>query len=217
MIELTVYQHPLTLSLNQGGGFVSTDTTSSTPDLQLYFSPVSYTRAPIGTRPLINPDPFPGFLIGFNPCKPTSRGYLEIRSADPLQAPRLCPNYLDTQVDRDLMLKGMHLMRRLISATALRQVIEEELLPGPEVTTDKQLNVFVQNNAWTVFHQCGTCRMGDDAITSVVDARLRVHGVHGLRIADASVFHTIPTGNTNAPAIMVGERAADFILQDNID
>ncbi len=206
---------PLTLSLNQAGGFVSLGKSSTTPDLQLYFSPVSYTRAPVGTRPLIKPDPFPGFLIGFNPCKPSSKGHLEIQSADPLVAPRLVPNYLDTQADQDLMLKGMRLMRQLTAAPALKAVIEEELLPGDQYSSDEQLMRAVRDNAWTVFHQCGTCKMGDDDSTSVVDAKLNVHGVKGLRVADASVFPTIPTGNTNAPAIMVGERAASFILEDN--
>ncbi len=207
---------PLTLSLNQAGGFVSTSEHSTTPDLQLYFSPVSYTRAPVGTRPLINPDPFPGFLLGYNPCKPTSKGYLEIQSADPFQAPKLVPNYLDTQHDKALMLEGMHLMRKLTGAPALKEVVEEEILPGAQVSSDDALVEYIKNNAWTVFHQCGTCRMGDDASRSVVDARLRVHGVEALRVADASIFPTIPTGNTNAPSIMVGERAADFILQDNL-
>lgn len=206
---------PLTLSLNQAGGFVSTNSTSTSPDLQLYFSPVSYTRAPVGTRPLISPDPFPGFLIGFNPCKPTSRGFLEIASADPMQPPRMEPNYLDTQNDQDLMLAGMRLMRKLTAAPAFRHVIEEEILPGSSVESDDELMTFTRDNAWTVFHQCGTCRMGNDASSSVVDARLRVHGVQGLRVADASIFPTIPTGNTNAPSIMVGERAAEFILEDN--
>lgn len=214
---LTKRTGPLTLSLNQAGGFVSTNQSSSTPDLQLYFSPVSYTRAPVGTRPLINPDPFPGFLIGYNPCKPTSKGYLEISSNDAKQAPRLYPNYMDTQHDKDLMLDGMRLMRQLTAAPALKAVIEEEILPGSGYDSDEQMMSFVQNNAWTVFHQCGTCRMGDDARTSVVDARLSVHGIQGLRVADASVFPTIPTGNTNAPSIMVGERASEFILQDNMD
>jgi len=206
---------PLTLSLNQAGGFLTINKSSRTPDLQLYFSPVSYTRAPVGTRPLINPDPFPGFLIGFNPCKPTSKGFLEIQSANIKKSPRMVPNYLDTETDQKLMLDGMRLMRQLTSAPALNAVIEEEILPGSNVAGDEQLMHFVRENAWTVFHQCGTCRMGDDASSSVVDARLRVHGVEGLRVADASIFPDITTGNTNAPAIMVGERASDFVIQDN--
>jgi len=164
---------PLTLSLNQAGGFVSTTRSSAIPDLQLYFSPVSYTRAPVGTRPLINPDPFPGFLIGYNPCKPTSKGYLEICSTDARQAPRLQPNYLDTQHDKNLMLAGMRLMRKLTAAPALKDVINEEILPGTEYESDEQLMSYVYSNAWTVFHQCGTCRMGDNAKTAVVDARLK--------------------------------------------
>jgi len=206
---------PLTLSLNQAGGFVSTNPSSATPDLQLYFSPVSYTRAPVGTRPLISPDPFPGFLIGFNPCKPTSRGFLEIQSADPMQAPKLAPNYLDTQHDRDLMMEGLTLMRKMTATAAFEHVIEEEILPGSNVSSDSDLMEYIKDNAWTVFHQCGTCCMGDDEKKSVVDNKLRVNGIQGLRVADASVFPTIPTGNTNAPSIMVGERAAEFITQDN--
>jgi len=206
---------PLTLSLNQAGGFVRCNESSTSPDTQLYFSPVSYTRAPAGTRPLISPDPFPGFLIGYNPCKPTSRGSLTIRSANPLEAPRMQPNYLDTEHDKALMLAGMRLMRQLLDAPAFKSVVVDEVYPGRDCETDSELMDFIHDNAWTVFHQCGTCRMGSDASESVVDERLRVHGVRALRVADASVFPTIPTGNTNAPSIMVGERAADFILEDN--
>ena len=201
----------LSLSLNQGGGFIRIMEGATRPDIQLYFSPVSYTRAPVGTRPLMNPDPFPGMLIGFNPCKPTSKGYLQIRSADPFAAPELHSNYLDTNYDRAVMLAGMRLMREIAATPAFSEVIEEEVYPGAEVKDDAQMAEFIRQKAWTVFHQCCTCRMGTHPAESVVDARLRVHGVQGLRVVDASVFPTIPTGNTNAPAIMVGERAADLI------
>lgn len=205
---------PLSLSLNQGGGFVRLSETSNGPDLQLYFSPVSYTRAEPGTRPLMNPDPFQGFLLGFSPCKPTSRGYLQITSPDPMVAPALHPNYLDTEYDRQMMVEGTKLLRRIAHAKALDAVIEKELLPGSEVVSDADIAAYIAQSAWTVFHQCATCRMGKDFNTSVVDPRLKVHGVDGLRIADASIFPTIPSGNTNAPAIMVGEKASDLILQD---
>jgi len=206
---------PLTLSLNQAGGFVRSSSDVKYPDLQLYFSPVSYTRAPVGTRPLINPDPFPGFLIGFNPCKPSSEGHLNINSSDPDTAPEIHPNYLSTDHDNDLMLKGMRLCRALLDTPAFRSVVVDEVYPGNSVESDESLMDFVKDNAWTVFHPCGTCRMGNDLKTSVVDSKLRVHGLTGLRVADASVFPTIPTGNTNAPAIMVGERASDLILMDS--
>lgn len=204
---------PLSLSLNQGGGFVRLSEESQGPDLQLYFSPVSYTRAPVGVRPLMNPDPFKGFLMGFNPCKPTSVGYLKIKSPDPFVAPELHPNYLDTEHDRALMIAGTRLLRRIADTDALRAVIETELLPGADATSDAALADYIESKAWTVFHQCSTCRMGRDPASAVVDPQLRVHGLDGLRVADASVFPSIPTGNTNAPAIMVGEKASDLILQ----
>ncbi|OED44630.1 choline dehydrogenase [Chromatiales bacterium (ex Bugula neritina AB1)] len=206
---------PLSLSLNQGGGFVRTNPDSDRPDLQLYFTPLSYTRAPAGTRPLISPDPFPGFLIGYNPCKPTSVGHLQIQSPDPLAAPEMHPNYLATEHDRDLMLKGLQLMRAFTSTSAMQGIVAEEIYPGEAVQTDEQMHEFIRNNAWTVFHQCGTCRMGNDRSSNVVDANLKVHGTEALRVADASIFPSIPTGNTNAPAIMVGEKASDLILQSS--
>ncbi|MGQ7846547.1 GMC family oxidoreductase [Granulosicoccus sp. 3-233] len=205
---------PLSLSLNQAGGFVRSSEALKGPDLQLYFSPVSYTRAPPGTRPLISPDPFPGFLLGFNPCKPTSTGSIDIVNADAHCAPRIQPNYLATEHDRELMLEGMHLMRRLCDTRALASIIEQEVYPGRSVHSDEQLMAFIRANAWTVFHPACTCRMGKGIDSSVVDHKLRVHGIGRLRIADASIFPTIPTGNTNATAIMVGERAADLLLAD---
>ena len=205
---------PLALSLNQAGGFINSTGDTGPPDLQLYFSPVSYTRAPPGTRPLISPDRFPGFLIGYNPCKPTSTGYVHIASADPQQAPVIQPDYLSTEHDRNLMLYGMKLMREFVATPSLSSVVVDEVYPGKGCGTREQLMEFIRDNAWTVFHPCCTCRMGENSNTSVVSPRLRVHGLQGLRVADASVFATIPTGNTNAPSIMVAERASDFILED---
>jgi choline dehydrogenase len=204
---------PLSLSLNQGGGFVKLHEDSAGPDLQLYFSPVSYTRAPVGVRPLMSPDPFQGFLMGFNPCKPTSVGHLQIKSPDPMVAPDLHPNYMATDHDRAMMLAGTKLMRRIAGMPALNAVIDSELLPGTDIQSDDAIAAYLRQHAWTVFHQCSTCRMGQDAATSVVDPNLRVHGTDGLRVADASIFPSIPSGNTNAPAIMVGEKASDLILQ----
>ena len=206
---------PLSLSLNQGGGFLRLDPTADRPDIQLYFSPLSYTRAPVGTRPLIKPDPFPGFLLGYNPCKPTSTGYLHIESADPMAPPRMVPNYLSTEYDQTIMLKGMRLMRDIAATPAMSRVIDKEIYPGEDIQSDEQLRDFIRDNAWTVFHQCGTCRMGNTPDKSVVDASLKVHGIEGLRVADASIFPTIPTGNTNAPSIMVGEKASDLITADS--
>ena len=105
-------------------------------------------------------------------------------------------------------------MRRYMNTEVMQQLVEREVYPGESIQTDDELNQFIADNAWTVFHPCGSCRMGADKTTSVVDSQLKVHGVQGLRIADASVFPSITTGNTNAPAIMVGEKASDLILAD---
>ena len=205
---------PLSLSLNQGGGFIRVMDGATRPDLQLYFSPVSYTRAPVGTRPLMNPDPFAGFLMGYNPCKPTSQGHLQIRSNDPFEHPEMHSNYLDTEYDRAVMIAGVRMMRILAQMPALSEVIETEIYPGIDIQTDDEILEFLREKAWTVFHQCSTCRMNDDPNLGVVDGQLRVHGVSGLRVADASIFPTIPSGNTNAPAMMVGEMASDIIIKD---
>lgn len=206
---------PLTLSVNQGGGFVRSQPDVERPDLQIYFSPVSYHRAPAGTRPMMSPDPFPGFLFGFNQCRPTSRGYLDIRSADPFDAPKIQPNYLSTELDREMMVTGLNLIRRIASMPAFAELIEQPIRPSDDVRSEEETMAYAADHAWTVFHPCGTCRMGKDPAGSVVDPRLKVHGVEGLRVADASIFPSIPSGNTNAPAIMVGEMASDIILADN--
>jgi len=204
---------PLAMSLNQAGGFVRLAGGDGPPDTQLYFSPLSYSSAPGGTRPLMSPDRFPAVRIGFNPCKPTSTGSVTLRSADPMAPPVMRGGYLATPHDRELMVKGTREVRRIASMPALQGVIETELDPGPDCVTDDEILDFARRDSWTVFHQCGTCRMGQDASASVVDPQLRVHGIAGLRVADASIFPTIPTGNTNAPAVMVGERAFDLISQ----
>jgi choline dehydrogenase len=203
---------PLALSVNQAGGFVRSRPGLAAPNMQLYFSPLSYTRTPVGTRPLMRPDVFPGFLLSAQPCRPTSRGFLEIASADPAQPPRIVPNALSTGHDVAEMIEGARLLRRLAAAPALRDVIEAELAPGSEIQSDEQLLADIRQRASSVFHPVSTCRMGPVPETDVVDAELRVHGVEGLRVVDASVFPSIPSGNTNAPTLMVAEKGADLIL-----
>ena len=123
-------------------------------------------------------------------------------------------NYLDTEEDCQVMIQGTRLMRRIAAAGPLADVTEREVLPGPDCESDEDIVENARNDGGTVFHQCGTCRMGQSAQHSVVAPRLRVHGVEGLRVADASIFPTIPSGNTNAPAIMVGEMASDIVRAD---
>lgn len=205
---------PLGLSVNQAGGFMHSRPGLAQPNLQLYFSPLSYTRAPAGTRPLMHPDPFPAFLLGVSNCRPQSRGQIRIRSRDPREAPMIQPAYLSEPADVQELLEGVKHIRRLAAMPALAAVIEQEMRPGSGCVTDEALIQDIHANAWSVFHPASTCRMGPDPQVDAVDAHLRVHGVVGLRVADASIFPHLVSGNTNAPVIMVGERAADLILQD---
>ena len=205
---------PLAMSLNQAGGFVKSDPSLEAPDLQLYFSPLSYSTAPQGKRPLMSPDPYPAVRLGFNPTKPTSEGWISLKSSDPFESPKFIGNYLSTEEDKKVMISGMHLMRKFLKTKAMRDIVEEELSPGSDFNDDKSFMDFARSEGGTVFHQCGTCRMGKDISSSVVDESLKVHGIDGLRVADASIFPRITTGNTNAPSIMVGEKAADIILAE---
>jgi choline dehydrogenase len=204
---------PLALSVNQAGGFVRSDAGQATPNLQLYFSPLSYLKAPPGTRPLMNPDPYAAFNISISPCRPTSRGFLRLRSADATAPPEIHPGYLDTDHDRQEIVEGLRFLRRLAETPTLRRLIVEEVAPHPAGDDDASLLDYARGHGVTIFHPVGTCRMGPDSATCVVDPALRVHGVEGLRVADASIFPALTSGNTNAPAIMVGEKASDLILQ----
>jgi choline dehydrogenase len=158
-------------------------------------------------------DPFPGFSIGGFPLRPASRGSIHAVSTDPRDFPRIQPNYLAEAEDRETTLALLRLVRRIANSRAMESVIVRETRPGPEVEADEALMEYARGCAQTAWHTVGTCRMGSPT-NSVVDSRLRVHGVARLRVADASVFPTIPSSNTNAASIVVGERAADFLLDD---
>ena len=202
---------PLAMSVNQAGAFVRSRAGLERPNLHLYFNPLSYT-APATRRRLTNPDPYSAFLMSFNTCRPTSRGSVEIRSSDHLEAPAIRPNSLATDADIADVFDGARLLRSLSSATPLAAVISSELKPGPACLSDEQVLADFRSRASTVFHACCTCAMGTDPRASVVDSRLRVHGLKSLRVADASVFPSVTSGNTNAPTVMVAEKAADLIL-----
>jgi choline dehydrogenase len=205
---------PLALSVNQGGGFVRSRPGLARPNLQLYFSPLSYLRAPPGERPLMSPDPDPGFLLSAQQCRPASRGCIELRSGDPLAPPKIIPNSLSVERDLDDLIEGALLLRRLAAAPSLAAVIDAELHPGPAVVSREAQADDIRARASTVFHPVSTCRMGRDPNDAVVDATLKVHGLASLRVIDASVFPAITSGNTNAPTIMVAEKGADLVLAD---
>jgi choline dehydrogenase len=159
----------------------------------------------------MNPDPFPGFCTSISPCKPKSAGHLEIKSPDWRTYPAIHPNYLSEPEDLATMVEGARFLRKLGDAPSFAAVIETELKPGKGVETDEDFAGDIRERSYSVFHPVGSCRMGPDPASSVVDPTLRVHGVEGLRVIDASIFPTITSGNTNAPAIMVGERGASFL------
>jgi choline dehydrogenase len=185
------------------------------PNLHLYFNPASYATTTTGPRrKLLNPDPYSGFLISFNSCRPTSRGAVHVRSPDPLASPTIIPNALSTPEDIQDVYAGAGLLRKIAGAQPLAGVIEAELHPGALIQSDSDVLEDFRQRAGSVFHACGTCTMGPDAQHSVVDSRLKVYGVDGLRVVDASVFPAVTSGNTNAPTLMVAERAADLILED---
>ena len=206
---------PLAMSVNQAGAFVRSRATLSRPNLHIYFNPASYSTTTSGpSRRLLNPDPFPGFLMSFNTCRPTSRGSVHLRSPDPLVSPAIVPNSLATPQDVADVYEGARVLRQISGTKALAAVIESELLPGEQIRSDAEVLRDFRRRAGSVFHPSGTCAMGPDAASSVVDPRLRVHGVAHLRVIDASIFPAVTSGNINAPTLMVAEKAADLILEE---
>jgi len=205
---------PLSMSMNQGGGFFRTDPSLVRPNMQLYFQAFSTVLPRPGERPILSPDPWPGFSIGLSNCRPTSRGSIMIRSANPLEHPKIVANAFSTDHDVAEMLEAVKFLRVIAAQPALAGVIDEEVLPGPAVQDDAALIDDFRRRSGTVYHPVSTCRMGPDANEAVVSPRLKVHGVEGLRVIDASVFPSVISGNTNAAAIMTGWKGASMVLED---
>ena len=145
--------------------------------------------------------------------RPESAGAIHSHSADRAASPAIKPNFLSEAVDRAALIEGMRIARRVAAAPTLARYADHEIYPGDGIESDEDILEFCRHTGSTVFHPIGTCKMGRDAM-AVVDDRLRVHGVRGLRVADASIMPTLVSGNTNAPAIMIGEKAASMILED---
>lgn len=212
---LLLRRGPLSMSMNQGGGFFRTSDRYDRPNMQLYFQAFSTVLPRPGERPILSPDPWPGFSIGLSNCRPTSRGSVEIRSSDPDAPPRIAPNAYSTDHDVEEMLEAVKFLRRIAAQRPLAEIIEEEVLPSPRKQSDETLTDDFRRRSGTVYHPVSTCRMGPDPARSVVDPSLRVHGLAGLRIADCSVFPTIVSGNTNAAAIVTGAKAGEMLLADH--
>ncbi len=155
----------------------------------------------------------PGISVAVCPVRPESRGTIMAESADPMARPVIRPNYLSAESDSHVLFSGIQQTNKILSAPAIAEVSLGETVPGREIASVEDAKKWAQEAGATIYHPVGTCKMGEDAM-SVVDSRLRVNGVEGLRVADASVMPTVTTGNTNAPTIMIGEKGAAMIKED---
>src|SRR5712671_5926775 len=198
---------PLTIAAGTSGAFFKTNPRLASPDIQIHFLPFSTDK--MGKKL----HSFSGFSASVCQLRPESRGSLRIKSADPTVPPEIRINYLATEVDRTANVEGLKILRKILQAPALRCYVTEEVDPGIKVSTDEELLNFCRQRGSTVYHPTSTCRMGSDAL-AVVDARLRLRGIEGLRVVDASIMPDLVSGNTNAPVIMIAEKASDMILQD---
>ena len=198
---------PLTLAASQVAIFTKSRPSVERPDIQFHMQPLSADKPGDGAHK------FSAFTSSVCQLRPHSRGYLEIKSNDPLQYPAIHPNYLSDERDQKVAVDAIKVARRISEADALSPHIIDEYVPGRQYQTDEELLEAARLYSQTIYHPVGTCKMGQDDI-AVVDERLRVCGIEGLRVVDASIMPEIISGNTNAPTIMIAEKAADMIKED---
>jgi len=200
---------PMAVGINQGGIFARTDGALSRPDVQFHVATLSSDMAGSPVHE------FSGFTMSVCQLQPESRGHVRLKSPDPLAPPAMQPNYLSTPHDRATLIGGIRLARKLAATRALTPYVAGEYRPGPEAASDDDLLEFAKNTGGTIFHPSGTCKMGlaADAL-AVVDPALKVHGMRRLRVVDCGIMPTLVSGNTNAPVVMIAEKAADLILAD---
>ncbi|WP_180903399.1 GMC family oxidoreductase [Martelella soudanensis] len=195
---------PLTISAAQVGAFAKSDPRLATPDIQFLFQTFSHDEYDDGLHP------FSGFANAVCPVRPESRGTLRLRSANPADMPLMQPNYLSAETDRHVLVEAIKLSRKVAEKGAIAAQIIAEYAPGDQVRSDDEILAYARETGLSIAHQVGTCKMGQDPL-AVVDSELRVHGLSGLRVIDASIMPTLISGNTNAPTIMIAEKAADMI------
>jgi len=199
---------PLTLSASQVYVFTNTSLDGSRPNIQFHMQPLSADKPGDGVHP------FSAFTMSICNLRPESRGEVTINSADPTQLPKIIPNYLSTEGDRKIAVDSIKVARKIAEADSLKKHILDEYVPGQSFISDEELLEAAKNNSQSIYHPVGTCKMGDDE-NSVVDEQLKVHGISGLRVVDASIMPELVSGNTNAPTMMIAEKAAEMILSDN--
>ncbi|NBQ38778.1 MAG: choline dehydrogenase [Alphaproteobacteria bacterium] len=204
---------PLTLSVNQMGGIIRSSKELKRPDLQIYFNPLSYSTEVAGKRRLTKPDPWPGFILSFNSCRPTSTGSVKINSSDPFAMPDIDFNYLSTNQDREDVIAGARFIGKLQNSPAMQELIKSEPVFDPSTASDEAIISDFRKRAGSVYHTSCTCRMAPETEGGVLDPELKVHGIKGLRVVDASSFPNVTSANTNAPTMMLAWRAAEMILR----
>jgi choline dehydrogenase len=197
----------LTIAAGTSGAFFKTSPRLATPDIQIHFIPFSTDK--MGEKL----HAFSGFTASVCQLRPESRGSLKIRSADPAAPPEIRINYLATETDRGAFIDGIRILRDILARPALKPFVVSEAYPGSDKVSDEDILDYCRRTGSTVYHPTSTCRMGSDPL-AVVDQRLRVRGIEGLRVVDASVMPDLMSGNTNAPTIMIAEKASDMILED---
>ena len=180
----------------------------SSPDIQLLFTPASYSQRTHGEL-----EKEGGMTVVVCPVRPSSRGSIMAESSDALIRPLIRPNYLSDPDDIRVMIAGLRQAREILAQPAFKSFSVEETVPGQMLQSDDELEKFARDNGSIIYHPVSTCKMGEDPM-AVVDSRLKVHGIEGLRVVDASIMPTVTTGNTNAPTIMIAEKASDMILED---
>ena len=190
----------------EGAGFIKSSPDEPIPDLQLHFMPAALRDHGRDLRFLAQE----GYTMHVCQLRPKSRGRISLRSANPTDAPLIEANYLSHPDDLRTLVKGVRRAREIFASDAWNGLRGDEMAPGAHVATDEALAAYIREHAETIYHPVGTCKMGPDPM-AVVDAQLRVHGIKGLRVADASIMPTLVGANTNAPAIMIGERAAAWV------
>mmetsp|Transcript_15270 Transcript_15270/g.37479 ORF Transcript_15270/g.37479 Transcript_15270/m.37479 type:complete len:195 (-) Transcript_15270:111-695(-) len=190
--------------------FARSNARYETPNIQYHVQPLSLDRF---GEPLHD---FPGMTLSVCNLRPTSRGAVRLRDNNPLTPPIIDPNYLDTDEDRLVAAESLRHARMMMETEALSELEPEEIFPGSHLSSDEDLAASAGDISASIFHPVGTCKMGPAGdIDSVVDDQLRVQGVKGLRIVDASIMPAIPSGNTNSPVLMIAEKAADMLLEND--
>ena len=205
---------PLSLSLNQGGGYINWNSLDPYPNIQLYFNPLTYSVSYKNKRPLLKTDKFNGFIIGFNSCRPKSLGEVKLRVSKDDYLPSINPNYLSDERDIHDLYSTFDFIRKFSANKNINNIIKAPVNIDPINANDDELLDHFKSSATTIYHPSGTCRMSKDISTGVVSDKLKVHGLENLWIVDASIMPNITSGNINAPVMMLSLLSSKIILEE---